>query len=208
MKLTDEQRKIYEGLICPYCGRETELVEANAVYGSGYKGMIRLCRPCEAWVGCHKEKVGGEYRALGSLARSDLRWDRRSVHTELDRLWITREERVKVYKELSDYLGIPKEYTHIAMFREKTLPRVLDFCITKKEEFGLKLQRVDNPDYPPTRNKWLYCHGNCTGCPSRLFRTKELPIYCDEDVVYHNLKWELRGELERRKEEARGKGSK
>lgn len=31
MQLTEKQKKIYEGLICPYCGRGTELADADKI---------------------------------------------------------------------------------------------------------------------------------------------------------------------------------
>ena len=41
------------------------------------------------------------------------------VHAELDRLWSTPEERKRMYKDLSEFLAIPEEYTHIGMFGER-----------------------------------------------------------------------------------------
>lgn len=200
MELTDKQKKIYKGLVCPYCGNETELVEAGSVYGSGWNGKIRLCRPCNAWVGCHKrEPMAGV--ALGSVAKFNLRWDRHAVHCILDRMWTTKEERKDLYKDLSEYLGIPLEYTHIGMFREKTLVKVLEFCLERKKDFGIKLQKVNANETPESLGKWLYCDGVCRGCPSKVLRSIDDPIYCDDDMVYQNLNYSKKIEIEKKKGE-------
>ena len=53
MELNERQRKILEGKICPYCGRETKLVDAEKIYRKKGFGMIMLCEPCMTWVGVH-----------------------------------------------------------------------------------------------------------------------------------------------------------
>lgn len=51
MELNERQQRVLRGEICPYCGRETELVNADKIYsrkglGDGYdvQTMQRLCR--------------------------------------------------------------------------------------------------------------------------------------------------------------------
>lgn len=56
--------------ICPYCDNESELVDSEVVYGKSY-GMMFLCSPCDAYVGCHKDSPNN--RPLGTLANRSLR---------------------------------------------------------------------------------------------------------------------------------------
>lgn len=51
MELTEKQKRILAGEICPYCGRETQLVNADEIYHEKGMGMVMMCKPCKAWVG-------------------------------------------------------------------------------------------------------------------------------------------------------------
>ena len=66
---------LYAGLICPYCGNNSEYIDSSFIYGKSY-GMIYLCRPCEAYVGVHK----GTDKALGRLANKELRESKKEAH--------------------------------------------------------------------------------------------------------------------------------
>lgn len=127
MILTDRQKLIVSGKICPYCGGGTEYVDSSCVYGRSY-GMIYICRPCGAWCGVHK----GSDRALGRLANSKLREAKKEAHEYFDMLWkgktMTRKE---AYAWLSNELGSPPEYTHIGMFSVETCKKVVELCKTK-----------------------------------------------------------------------------
>lgn len=53
IRLTEEQREILSGRICPYCHVPTEYKNSIEVYGVDY-GMIYYCPQCGAYVGVHK----------------------------------------------------------------------------------------------------------------------------------------------------------
>ena len=75
-------------MICPYCFNEAEWVENKEVYGRNYgfhSVMIYLCRPCDAYVGCHKNTR----KALGTMANKELRALRKQAHDIFDPLWLT-----------------------------------------------------------------------------------------------------------------------
>lgn len=41
-------------VFCPYCGERAEFVDSAEVYHGQSYGLIYLCRPCDAYVGCHE----------------------------------------------------------------------------------------------------------------------------------------------------------
>ena len=51
MELNERQQRVLRGEICPYCGRETELVNADKIYSRKGLGMVMMCKPCNAYVG-------------------------------------------------------------------------------------------------------------------------------------------------------------
>lgn len=122
MTLTPRQELIYQGKLCPYCGRTTEYIDSTVIYGKSY-GMIYMCSPCLAWVGVHK----GTDRALGRLADRELREWKVRAHNKFDPLWKSGLfSRKAAYKWLSEQLGIPPEYTHIGYFSVDTCKRVIE----------------------------------------------------------------------------------
>lgn len=121
LMLNDNQKKILEGKICPYCKKETEFVDSSEVYRESY-GMIYLCRQCKAWVGVHKNSD----KALGRLANRALRNEKNNAHFWFDKLWKEGDlNRSDAYAWLSEKLGIPVKYTHIGMFSAETCRKVI-----------------------------------------------------------------------------------
>ena len=96
MELNVRQQRILRGEICPYCGRETELVNADKIYSRKGLGMVMMCKPCNAYVGVH-ESGPNKGKAKGRLAGPSLRSLKIRVHAELDRLWSTPEERERMF---------------------------------------------------------------------------------------------------------------
>lgn len=43
MELNKRQQRVLRGEICPYCGRETELVNADKIYSRKGLGMVMMC---------------------------------------------------------------------------------------------------------------------------------------------------------------------
>lgn len=86
--------------ICPYCNKEAVWCENKEIYGKNYgkSYMCWLCKPCNAYVGCHNNSK----RALGTLANAELREWRKKVHARIDPMW--REQGMKrkeMYKTLN-----------------------------------------------------------------------------------------------------------
>lgn len=99
-------------VVCPYCRYLAKLVDSEIIYGKSY-GMIYLCKPCDAYVGTHKNSG----KPLGTLANGKLRKLRKSAHREFDPLWKSKlVSRPSAYKWLSKKLGIDGRDCHIAMF--------------------------------------------------------------------------------------------
>lgn len=129
MTLTPRQLLIYQGKLCPYCGRTPEYVDSAIIYGKSY-GMVYRCAPCDAHVGVHK----GTSDALGRLANRELREWKIRAHNVFDPIWKTgRKSRASAYKWLSQQLGIPPEYTHIGYFSVDTCKRVIEIVNTSRK---------------------------------------------------------------------------
>lgn len=131
MHLTEKQISIYNGKICPYCGKDSVFVEDSSVfYGDNY-GPVWACVPCHAWVGCHN----GTTKAKGRLANKSLRQLKIAAHAAFDKIWKTHLlSRKEAYWWLSIQLGISKDFTHIGWFNEWTCIKVIALC----EQFFIK----------------------------------------------------------------------
>jgi hypothetical protein len=126
---------INQGLICPYCGGETEYVDSSEVGPKSY-GMIYLCRPCDARVGVHK----GTNKALGRLADERLRYWKKQAHYFFDKIartsyinevWEEKldvNDRNKAYIWLSKQMGIERHQCHIGMFDVDECRKVIEIC--------------------------------------------------------------------------------
>lgn len=129
MELSDTEKLIMSGKICPYCLNKSEYVDSSIIYGRSY-GMIYLCKSCDAYCGVHK----GTDNALGRLANKELRYWKKEAHKYFDALWRLsdrKSERGFQYSQLSKYLGIPIEYTHIGMFGVETCKMVVEWAKNK-----------------------------------------------------------------------------
>ena len=146
------------------------------------------CKPCNAYVGVH-ESGPNKGKAKGRLAGPSLRSLKIRVHAELDRLWSTPEERERMYKDLSEFLAIPEEYTHIGMFGEKTMGKVFQFCHVNKERSGSRIEWHKPGDKCPNKNNQIVSGSSaCRGCPEYLHDEKDGYVWCDPDMSYGRLK--------------------
>ena len=101
----------------------------------------------------------------------------------------TPEEREKMYKDLSEFLSIPEEYTHIGMFGEKTMGKVFQFCHANKERSGSKIEWHKPGDKCPNKNNQIVSGSSaCRGCPEYLHDEKDGYVWCDPDMSYGRLK--------------------
>jgi len=112
-------------VVCPYCHQDALLVNSEQVYGPGRDfGMFWMCRPCQAWVGVHKDSP--TYTPLGRLADAELRKWKGMVHQALDPLWKTgRVKRFEAYEILAGLLGIPNSKCHVGEFDVETCKRAV-----------------------------------------------------------------------------------
>ena len=128
-----ERRLVYSGLVCPYCGGATRQADSAEIYHGVSLGMIYLCKPCNAYVGCHK----GTTLSMGRLANADLREAKKQAHHYLDQLWQPKVyKRPMVYNWLSESLGINREFTHIDMSNVKQCEKIVELSIQKMQEIG------------------------------------------------------------------------
>ncbi len=112
-------------LKCQYCGKDAITKCGTDIYSHRpdlSKLKFKACPDCDAYVGCHK-KTG---EPLGTLANSELRKLRSSVHDKFDPLWqFSKMTRTKAYRMLSIKLNISFDSCHIGMFDEDTCRMIL-----------------------------------------------------------------------------------
>lgn len=124
MELTEQQKQILQGKICPYCWQESKLINSEEFYGV-YYGMMYICKPCDAYVGCHKYTEV----ALGRLANKNLREFKKKAHECFDQIWQQKiMKRKEAYMWLSEQTGVPAEYMHIGMLGEQMCKIVITLC--------------------------------------------------------------------------------
>lgn len=112
---------------CDYCGRPAELVDSKVIYGKSYGHKCYLCRPCFAYVGCHK----GTNIPLGRLANAELRYWKMQAHAAFDPLWQYgkfRGCRNAAYAWLAERMNLPVEKTHIGMFDVGQCKKAIHIC--------------------------------------------------------------------------------
>jgi hypothetical protein len=112
-------------VICPYCNRQAEFTTSEAFYGRDYGTNIYVCRPCNAYVGTHKNSDV----PMGSLATKELREMRQLAHSRFDFLWkVGGKTRTQAYKWMANVMGLKPEEAHIGQFNLeqcKTLIRLV-----------------------------------------------------------------------------------
>jgi hypothetical protein len=116
-------------MICPYCGNKAVWVENKEVYGKNYgeSYMIWLCKPCDAYVGCHCNTE----TPLGTMANKELRALRHKVHLLIDPYWQKgKYKRKEVYKKLDELFG--KEFHVGGSTKEECLKIISLFQNSKK----------------------------------------------------------------------------
>jgi len=110
------QLLVLQGKRCAYCAAPTLCVDSAEVYHGKSYGPIWICRPCSAYVGCHK----GTTSALGRVANAELRKKKMAFHAAFDPLWKSGKwNRNALYAELAKRMNIDKELCHGGMFDVK-----------------------------------------------------------------------------------------
>ena len=107
------------------CGKKCEWVENKEVYGRNYgkSYMIWLCRPCDAYVGCHRNTK----KPLGTLANRYLRQQRRTVKNVfiqhfMNGDWSNKKGKKEGYAWLANLFG--KEF-HFGSSTAEELEKIL-----------------------------------------------------------------------------------
>lgn len=113
-------------VICPYCGKPAELVDDEVIYGRSYGHKAYWCKPCDAYVGCHK----GTETPMGRLANRELRKWKMRAHAAFDMIWKCRYmRRYNAYAWLAEELNIPAEQCHIGMFDVDMCKKVIEVSV-------------------------------------------------------------------------------
>lgn len=112
---------------CPYCGRESRLVESRVVYGREFGCRVYACvnfPVCDSYVGAHADGS-----PKGTLANAELRRARIAAHNAFDVLWKSgRKARHEAYRWLAKQLGLSRDETHIGMFSLEQCRQVVAVC--------------------------------------------------------------------------------
>jgi len=115
---------VEDKMICPFCNKPAEWVENKEVYGRNYgkSFMIWLCKPCDAYVGCHENTK----KPLGVMANRETREWRVKAHEAFDPIW---KEKVMTrqggYKWLRERLG---RRIHIGESDIETCRAIIELC--------------------------------------------------------------------------------
>lgn len=118
---------------CPYCQRNATITTGAVIYPARTElatASFWLCRPCNAWVGCHK----GTRKPLGRLANANLRRAKMATHRAFDPLWKEGDwTRSQAYAWLAEKLGIATEVCHIGMFDLNDCERAIAACEKERQ---------------------------------------------------------------------------
>lgn len=120
--------QMIDSILCNYCQGKAALVGGKEIYPHRpdlYGKYFYLCRPCDAYVGCHPETKN----ALGRVANFELRRAKNRAHAAFDPIWKSgRMKRGQAYLWLSESLGIHKSECHIGMFDVDMCKKVAEVC--------------------------------------------------------------------------------
>lgn len=124
--MNEEEELILAGQTCPYCKRPSVLTGANVIYGKEYYDKyIYLCRPCDAYVGCHP----GTCTPLGSLSNKELRQWRQVAHSYFDPMWKNRPgKRGAAYAWMTKVMDLRPGTAHIGMFTVEQCKKLVELC--------------------------------------------------------------------------------
>jgi len=131
---------------CVYCNEPAELVSGEEIYPHRpdlFTKKFWRCRPCNAYVGCHKPNIGyGDgTRPLGRLANAELRAAKSAAHAAFDPVW--QEGVVKrgsAYAWLAEKLGIQAKQCHIGEFDVDQCKRVVQIVKEHRHELEARSQ--------------------------------------------------------------------
>lgn len=123
---------------CNYCNKPAVWVENKEVYGRNYgkSYMIWLCKPCDAYVGCHLNTE----KPLGTMANKKLRALRIKakdlfISFKLNGKWNGDPQKKNVaYRWLRDNLKITADECHFGLFNEVMCKKVIELFNTNNHD--------------------------------------------------------------------------
>lgn len=131
-------------VVCPYCLRAAWLVSGREIYPHRrdlWNRKFYQCKPCSAYVGCHRDGS-----PLGRLANAELRSAKMAAHAAFDPTWQSGfMDRNQAYSWLARQLGIEKNNCHIGMFDLDTCRLVESLCKStgRRRSTSSKAESVD-----------------------------------------------------------------
>ncbi len=118
---------------CPFCQKEAVWCENKEIYGKNYgkSYMCWLCKPCDAYVGCHCNTQ----RPLGTMANKELREWRMKAHAAFDPLWQKypknrKGRRGQEYEWLAKKMKVKE--IHIGESNIETCKKIIEICSNLK----------------------------------------------------------------------------
>lgn len=120
-----EAKRHERQVICPYCKTPAMLTDSAEIYGGRSYGMIWICRPCDAYVGTHKNSK--DHAPLGRLANKELREWKKKAHAVFDPLWKTGNMvRKEAYRFLCEKMNMTEAQAHIGKFDVDECKRLVE----------------------------------------------------------------------------------
>lgn len=114
-------------IYCPYCGQKAKLKGSAIVYNGRDFGWIWDCRPCDAYVGVHKDS--STFEPKGTLANKELREWRKAAHAAFDPIWQSGQmTRKQAYRWLSEQMNLTE--AHIGEFDIEQCRRLIEILST------------------------------------------------------------------------------
>lgn len=97
--------------------------------------MCYYCKPCNAYVGCHKNSKA----PLGTMANAELREWRKKSHAIFDPIWQRPNgRRGKLYEEISRHFG---KDIHVAESDIDQCKKIIEWCKEKIKTCPSLLER-------------------------------------------------------------------
>lgn len=191
MNLSDKQKKMLEGKICPYCG-------VDSVPGTRDGGKeIMICPKCGAYNFINDGKCNGRLASDALWVMKDAMSGEMARYFKEKKRKPTKEE---FRKDLAEYLKIPEEMADIEHLGEKSFDLVMAYFQVKLGDLTLRcLSPVtkaldkdggvsESPAKCPYGMPIEVGSSACRGCPHYLLTNKEGRVWCDTTMSYFKPK--------------------
>ncbi len=131
VKQTDDPHcsieRLNKGEICQYCGKETQLINSDDIYGKGKNhGMILICKSCDAYVKVDKNNVG-----VGRVGDKQLREIRKALHPTLEKMYMGPDSllsKKEAYNYILNKLGVHEERASTMTLTNQQAVKALKIC--------------------------------------------------------------------------------